>query len=168
MSFTSDIEGRIRETLEHVRSLIEANISANGLTASGNTARSMQTEMYDGGGKLTGRAAFGTLETGRRPGKVPQDITEILKQWALDKGINITQVPYKRQPSANWQPKYSVEERSLEMFAQAVAHTIKTKGTKLYREGGDPNVYTPVIDEVIEKLRGEIFQIITDNIKNTK
>lgn len=155
---------QIADALERARIEIAAQISAKGLTASGETAASMRVEIEPNGAKLTGRGYFGTLETGRRPGNVPSDITEILKKWAIDKGINITQIPYKRQPSLNWTPKYSVEERSINAFAGAVAHTIMKRGTKLYREGGDPTVYTPVIDRIITELQNNIFQIVVSNI----
>lgn len=154
----------IRQTLEEVRDGIAANIAANGRTASGNTAASMDIEVYMASGRLTGRPAFWTLEKGRGPGRIPANLTEIIKQWALDKGISITPIPYVRQPSENWQPKYTPQERGLEAFAGAVVHNIANKGTKLYQEGGEDNIYTPVIEKAMEKLSNNVMLDISTQL----
>lgn len=154
----------VRVTLERIKAEITENIYTHGLHASGKTASSMSIEMYENGGKLTGRFAFGTLETGRKPGRIPGNMTEIIKEWAIAKGINITQIPYKRMPSDKWQPKYSVPERSLNAFAGAVAYNIRNKGTKLYQEGGNPVIYTPVIDDIINEFADSALLIIRNSI----
>lgn len=154
----------IRQTLEEVRDGIVANMAANGRTASGNTAASMEIEVSGTSGRLTGRPAFWTLEKGRGPGRIPANLTEIIKQWALDKGISITPIPYVRQSSENWQPKYTPQERGLEAFAGAVAHNIANKGTKLYQEGGEDNIYTPVIEKAMDKLANNVMLDISTQL----
>ena len=125
---------------------------ATGTTVTGQTADSI--EVYIEGNEkeieayLLGRPAFSTVEKGRAAGGVPSNMVDIIRQW---------QVPYIRQPSENWQPKYTVEERSLNMAAGAISHTIATKGTKLYREGGRADIYTPFIDEFLRRVEDKIY-----------
>jgi len=165
-SYNDYIQEKIYSTLTKVKDEITENIYTHGLHASGKTASSMSIEMYENGGRLTGRFAFGTLETGRKPGRIPRNMTEIIKEWAIAKGINVSQMPYKRTPSDKWQPKYSVPERSLNAFAGAVAYNIKNKGTKLYQSGGAEIIYTPVINDAIKSLSKDILLIVTNAIKN--
>jgi len=97
-------------------------------------------------------APIATLQTGREGGAVPKGFNGIIKQWILDKGISVKQIPYKREVSDNWQPKYTVEERSLNMAAGAMAHTIAKKGTERYREPR-ADIYTPVTDFAIKEFK---------------
>ena len=106
-----DIEAFVKSELEALQARIAANIGSTGRTASGRTAKSMKVEVIPWGGRLTGRAAFGTLETGRKPGKTPANFTGIIRQWIKDKGLRTTPIPYKRKPSDKWQPKYTPAER---------------------------------------------------------
>lgn len=160
MTFTEEIHNAIISALERASEQIRHNIDSNGLTASGSTANSISVERTNRGGRMTGRQAFGTLEHGRKAGAVPSNITDIIKEWIQDKGISVNQVPYIRQPSANWQPKYTVAERSLNLAAGAIAHSIAEKGTRLYQEGGDESVYTPVINAMIDELQATIGDIV--------
>ncbi len=156
------IEKIVREELEWLKDKVIERMQETGTTVTGETARSIETSIIAIGDGveafLLGRPAFSTVEKGRGPGGVPSNIIEIIKKWIKDKGISVTQIPYKREPSENWQPKYSVEERSLNMAASAISHTIATKGTKLYREGGRDDIYTPFIDEFVERLGNRIYE----------
>jgi hypothetical protein len=116
------------------------------------------------GATLYGRKYFGTLETGRRPGPVPRDFVSIIKQWMLDKGISADPIPYKRQPSDRWQPRYSPLERGFNAKAGSIAHAIKTRGTRLYRDGGNPVIFTPPVKAVIERMKGELLLAVNENI----
>lgn len=158
------IQDLIYTTLEEVRTGIAQNISASGLTASGNTAASMDIEVTATSGRLTGRPAFWTLEKGRGPGRIPGNMRDIIKQWALDKGIVISPIPYIRQASENWTPKYTPAERGLEAFAGAVAYNIANKGTKLYQDGGRDDIYTPVIEKAMDKLTNNVLLSISTEL----
>lgn len=155
------IEKIVREELEWLKDKVIERMQETGTTVTGETARSIEISIIAIGDGveafLLGRPAFSTVERGRAPGGVPANIVDIIKKWIQDKGISVTKIPYKREPSENWQPKYSVEERSLNMAAGAISHTIATKGTKLYREGGREDIYTPFIDEFLERLEKRIF-----------
>lgn len=155
------IEKIVREELEWLKEQVIARMQETGTTVTGETARSIEISIIAIGDGveafLLGRPAFSTVEKGRGPGGVPHNIIEIIKKWIKDKGISVKQIPYKRELSEKWQPKYTVEERSLNMAAGAISHTIATKGTKLHRDGGREDIYTPFIDEFIERLDNRIF-----------
>lgn len=162
-----DINQAVMAALERMRAKIAANIESKGLKASGKTAASMRIVSTETGGQLVGRPYFQSLELGRPAGRVPYNFNAIIRQWIIDKGISVRQIPYVRQPSARWSPKYSVEERSLRAAAGAIAHTIATRGTLLYRQGGRSDIYTPVIDEELERLEQEIGEIIATSISQS-
>lgn len=152
-----EIQDLIYRALEEVRDEIKQNISSTGSTASGRTADSMEIEVVGTTGKLTGRQAFWTLERGRGPGRIPGNMRDIIKQWALDKGISISPIPYIRQASDKWQPKYTEQERGLNAFAGAVAFNIANKGTQLYQDGGRDDIYTPAINKAMDKLANNVL-----------
>lgn len=161
----ASIRESVYETLERIRQRIAENIESKGLTASGKTARSMEVHMREFGGWIDGRPYFQSLELGRPGGRVPYRFNEIIRQWIIDKGLSVPQIPYKRQPSERWQPKYSVAERSLRMMAGAIANSIAARGTVLYCQGGRKDIYSNVIDEEVKKLREEMAIEIVETIK---
>lgn len=160
----SDIDEAMYAALERIRLKIVANINDKGLHASGKTERSMFIERDEYGMRLVGRPYFQSLELGRPAGRVPHNFHAIIRQWIIDKRIAVRQIQYKRQPSERWQPKYSVEERSLRIMAGAIAHTIATRGTQLYRQGGRMDIYSPVIAEEVEQLSRQYTDIIAKSI----
>ena len=168
-----DYDKLIVACLERIRARIAANINDKGLRASGKTEASMyqpdSIRLTDTGAQLVavGRGYFQSLELGRPAGRVPRGFAAIIRQWILDKGLSVRMIPYKRQPSERWQPKYSVEERSLRAAAGAIAHNIATRGTRLYQQGGRRDIYTPVIEEEVKILEAEIGRLIVNSIKTT-
>ena len=130
---------------------IRQAIIDNKIRASGRTQASLGFEdtlnhlvIYgDGSG-----APLSTLQWGRPAGKVPSGFNGIIKQWILDKGISVRIVPYLTDRPH----KYSVEERSLNLAAGAIATMIAKKGTKRHSE---PNeiIYTPAINKAIERFK---------------
>lgn len=164
MGVSSDIDNAMLAALERIRATIAANITEKGLKASGRTAKSMWIEPYTYGMRLVGRPYFQSLELGRPSGRVPRNFAGIIRQWIIDKGLSVRMIPYKRVPSERWQPKYTVEERSLRMAAGAIAHKIATSGTLLYRQGGRSDIYTPIIREEVEKLQKTYTDIVAKSI----
>jgi hypothetical protein len=80
---------------------------------------------------LTGRRAFATLETGsapwsRKPKRVPKFFADLIGEWIDAKGLDLNK----------W----------------AVAHTIIHKGSKLYREGGRADIYSPELQKTIDRI----------------
>ena len=96
-------------------------------------------------------APFSTTQHGRSGGQVPAGFHGIIRQWIIDKGIQYAPLPYKRKPSAKWQPKYTPEQRGLLATAGAIAHKIKEVGTLRHSEPRD-DIYTPVQDWVVEQV----------------
>lgn len=150
------IDNVLREELEQARQLIISHIHANGQNASGRTIASMHVEIDGDGGTLYGRNYFGVLETGRKPGRVPRSFASIIRQWMEDKGLHGTPIPYK----ADRPHKYTPQERGDMSMAAAIAHTIKTKGTRLHRTGGRDDVYSNVVPGTIARVRQRILEHI--------
>lgn len=166
MIIPKNIKKTIVVSLDWLQSrIIENHIAAN-QKASGRTIRSLMIEETDSGARLKGRSYFSTLETGRKEGKVPRKFQEIIQQWIIDKGIPVTPIPYKRQPSDKWQPKYTAEQRGLMSFASAIAHNIATEGTSLYRQGGNKDIFTEPTQESIQQIRKKLTGIFKTEIES--
>lgn len=157
----------VREELTRFMERVRANHKNAGQVASGRTSASMHVEVEGDEGTVFGRMAFGTLETGRRAGRVPGNFRDIIRQWMADKGIKADPIPYVRKPSANWRPKYTPQERGDMSLAGAIAHKIATSGTKLYRDGGRSDIYSneiPVTTEAIMKRVVALFAVDVESI----
>lgn len=131
---------------------IREQIIAKKITATGRTQKSLRYSV-DGEKALRiiadagDRAPISTLQYGREPGKMPP-ITSI-KEWIEAKRITYKSIAYIRQPSINWKPKYTPQERGLDSLAWAIASKIKKVGTERHKNP-DQTVYSPVLKEVIE------------------
>ncbi|MDR1544782.1 MAG: hypothetical protein LBS50_10345 [Prevotellaceae bacterium] len=154
--------------LEELKQRISANIQVSGRSASGRSAQSLVVETTEKGAVLKGRRAFGTLETGRKSGKVPYNFKSIILQWMRDKGIKGTSIPYLRTPSERWQPKYTPQERGDLSLAGAITHKIRTEGTTLFRSGGASDIYTQEIPKTIAEIQNEIRTFFVGEISNIK
>ena len=142
ISELTDLQKRIRQN--HV---------AAGQKASGRTLQSILVEVGDDYGMLTGRKAIGTLETGRKAGKVPAKFKDIILKWMADKGI------VKKYPKS---------------FAFLVARKIRLEGSLLHRMGGRSDIYSNEINITIPRLikrlgDDQVTEImrIFDNVKVT-
>ena len=74
---------------------------------------------------------------------------ESIKEWIKAKRITYKSIAYKKQPSENWKPKYTPQERGLNSLAWAIASKIKKVGTERHKNP-DPKVYSPILKEVVE------------------
>lgn len=156
-----DLKKIVEAKLKVAISKIQENLESTGTNASGRTSQSLRLESSDFGFIIYGRKAFATVETGRMAGGVPKGFNDIIKQWIKDKGLSVTQIPYKRKESENWRPKYSVEERSLRIAAGAISTNIKKNGTVLFRKGGRKDVFSNVFNEALPDIKKDIqFEII--------
>lgn len=148
-----EVQNIIFEELEDLRKRIISNIDSTGRRASGRTSGSMHTDVSENRGILFGRMAFGTLETGRKSGKVPAGFYQIIKQWVIDKGISFD----------------SQSERN--SFAYLVSRKIAREGTLLYRTGAEADVYTTEVPETIERIKdrvGFLMRLEFESIKLNK
>lgn len=121
----------VSSELEALKQRIIENHKEAKQVASGRTIASMKVEVTEDGGVLWGRSPFGTLETGRKPGKVPAGFWKIIRQWMDDKGIQV------QKPDS---------------FAYLVARKIANEGTQLFRNGGRDDIYSPEVKDTVERV----------------
>lgn len=134
---------------------IKAEQTAQGRTASGKTAQSLEPEATDRTGILYGAISVNVLETGRKGGKVPGTFQQIIKQWMQDKGL--------------FQAESESRQNSI---AFLIARKIKEQGTLLYREGGKSGILSNVItdDRISEFEKAVLFRFgreVTEEIVTT-
>lgn len=144
---SEEIRQILREELEALRSRIIENMSKADQIVTGKTRDSMQVQVRDNAGVLTGRRAFATLETGscpwsRKPKRVPKFFADLIGEW--------------------------IEARGLDLNPWAVAHTIIHKGSKLYREGGRSDIYSPELQKTIDRIGNRMVDhyavLVTDRL----
>ena len=135
----------VQEELESLKKRIIDNHLRAGQKASGRTIASMYVEASDDGGVLFGRRAFGTLETGRRGGRVPKGFYHIILQWVRDKGIQVEK------------PK---------TFAYFVAKKIAREGTSLFRQGGRDDIYSNEIPKTTESVLSRITGLLGASVEH--
>lgn len=121
----------VSSELEALKQKVIETQKNSGQVASGRTIASMKVEVTEDGGVLWGRSPFGTLETGRKPGKVPAGFWKIIRQWMDDKGIQV------QKPDS---------------FAYLVARKIANEGTQLFRNGGRDDIYSPEVKDTVERV----------------
>lgn len=155
----------LTEELGALRATIIGNIRATGQWASGKTAASMAVTVSGSMGELVGRKAFGTLETGRKGGRVPMDFAGIIYEWMQAKGIHAQPMPYKTSRPH----KYTEQERADRTMAYFISRTIRRDGTRLYREGGRDDVYSRAIPVTVERINSRLSGIyvaaVTEQIR---
>ena len=156
----------VGEELDSLRERIIANHEAAGQVASGRTRASIRVERTEDGGILWGRKAFGVLETGRKPGRVPRNFNAIIRQWIIDKGIHVAPVPYKRNPSERWQPKYTPQERGMMSLSGAIAYKIRTEGTLMHRKGEKVDIYSTAVLETVDNVGRKVSVIFDTEVEH--
>lgn len=158
----------LRQELEALKQKIIAQHIAAGQKASGRTIASIHVEVKESDqedeGILFGRNAFGTLETGRKPGKVPYNFVSIIRQWMSDKGIAAPPIPYKTDRPH----KYTPEERGAQSMAYLIARKIKKQGTSLFRSGGRADIYSNVIPDATERIKQKVVELLGKEVKSIK
>lgn len=127
----TEIRQILLEELEDLRKRIIENMGRADQIVTGKTRDSMQVSVNGLAGVLTGRQAFATLETGSRPWskppkRVPRFFADLIGEW--------------------------IDARGLDLNKWAVAHTIIYKGSKLHREGGRADVYSPELQKTIDRI----------------
>lgn len=166
MSVKDNVLSVVKDELDALRERIIANHESAGQVASGRTRDSIRVECTEDGGILWGRQAFGVLETGRKPGKVPKGFQQIIRQWIIDKGIAVSPIPYKRSPSERWHPKCTPEERGLMTLSGAIAYKITTEGTEMYRTGQKKDIYSTDVEKTIREIERKILGIFDTEVEH--
>jgi hypothetical protein len=150
----------LTEELGTLRATIINNIRSTGQWASGKTAASMAVMVSGPIGELVGRRAFGTLETGRRGGRVPRNFAAIIYDWMQAKGVHADPMPYKTSRPH----KYTEQERGDRTMAYFISRTIRREGTRLYRDGGRDDVYSRAIPITIERINSRLSGIYVASV----
>lgn len=127
----AEIRKILTEELEALRRRIGDNMEAADQIATGKTRDGMRVEVRGLAGVLTGRQAFATLERGSRPWskklkRVPKFFADLIGEWIDAKGLKLNK----------W----------------AVAHSIMTKGSKLYRSGGRSDIYSNELPKTMDAI----------------
>lgn len=144
---SEEIRQILLEELEDLRRRITENMGKADQIVTGKTRDSMQVSVQGNAGVLTGRQAFATLETGSRPWskkpkRPPKWFADLIGEWIDAKGLDLNQ----------W----------------AVAHSIIHKGSKLYREGGRTDVYSPELQKTMDRIGERIIDqyavLVTDRL----
>lgn len=156
----------IGDEFDSLMKRIIANHQRAGQVASGRTMRSIRKEISDNGGEVFGRAYFGVLETGRKPGPTPRSFHKVILRWMRDKGISAEPIPYIRKESNKWKPKYTPQERGDMSLAGAIAYRIRKEGTKLYRDGGRDDIYSNEIPKTVENILDRLMTVFEKDVES--
>lgn len=155
-----ELKDEVIRILTDTRDEIRANMSANGINASGRTSASIRVLVYDGGVRLVGgtdgthavtRDIYGsdtapipTLEIGREGGKVPRGFYHIIKEWSREKGL-----------------QFNTEgERST--FAYFVAQKIAREGTRRHMLAVD--VYSTPVNKAVGRVSDALGKFVKDEV----
>jgi hypothetical protein len=139
-----DIEVMLQEVFEQAKRDIIANHERAGQVASGKTRDSLSVEVTSDTTSATatmyGRKYFAALETGSAPWKKqykhpPRPFVETIAKWMTDKGIE-------------------------GVSAYLVARKIMREGSKLYRDEGRQDIFTPVMEDIEERIDAELSSIL--------
>lgn len=135
----------VADELDALRECIIANHEAAGQVASGRTRDSIRVERTEDGGILWGRQAFGVLETGRKPGRVPKGFYHIIRQWVDDKGIRVP---------------------NPDSFSYLVARKIAREGTEMYRTGQKKDIYSTDMEKAIREIERKVLGIFDTEVEH--
>lgn len=101
-----------------------------GRVASGKSIEEYEVQADSNQASLLGVSYVGTLETGRKPGKVPSGFTQIILKWIEDKSL------------------FSGEsEQKKKSIAFLIARSISLNGTKLFQQGGNSGIISNIITD---------------------
>ena len=134
--------------LGNIKVGIAQKMTAMGRTASGRSIASLSVDVKKSRGRLSGGKQWETMQRGRAPGKVPSNFRQVIKNWAIAKGISIQ--PRKGQS----------QKQALESFSYLVTRNIMQKGTKLYRDKGYNDIYDSLLEEEVKKLSQETSAVL--------
>lgn len=159
----NSIENTINKYVDEFIEAFKRNMEEKNINASGRTINSLRKVNYNGGIQVIiggdNTAPLATLEIGREAGSVPSNFSQIIEQWARDKGILINPIPYKRQNSENFQQKYTPEQRGMRNFVYFVTKKIKEQGTN--RNKINEDVYSGELEILKNKIN-----TISENLIN--
>lgn len=156
-NITNEVNRLLTLHLGNIKVGIAQRMTSLGRTSSGRSVASLNIEVKDSEGIMSGEEQWGVMQQGRKPGKVPSDFREIIKNWVITKGVSIQTKEGQSQKQA------------IESFSYLVTRKIMQKGTKLYRDKGYNDIYDTLLEEEIKKLTDEtssVFELEINKIND--
>lgn len=164
----NDVKDLLTRELNNLKKAIEEKMASEKMTASGRTLQSLSVVANENEGTLFGASYFRQLEKGRGPGPVPRNFTAIIKEWIQQRGVEYNSYTPKGRDGSKM-----TAEQHLTSLAGAIAHTIMTQGTVMYRQGTSKDIFTEAMEETVARVNDELgavfaekVQTINDNFKN--
>lgn len=141
----AEIRKILTEELEALRQRIGENMETADQIATGKTRDGMRVEVRGLSGVLTGRQAFATLERGsrpwsRKPKRTPKWFADLIGEW--------------------------IDAKDLDLNKWAVARSLITKGSKLYRSGGRSDIYSPELQKTMDAIGKRVLDQYTVLVTN--
>lgn len=141
----AEIRKILTEELDALRQRIGENMETADQIATGKTRDGMRVEVRGLSGVLTGRQAFATLERGsrpwsRKPKRTPKWFADLIGEW--------------------------IDAKDLDLNKWAVARSLITKGSKLYRSGGRSDIYSPELQKTMDAIGKRVLDQYTVLVTN--
>ena len=156
----NDVKALLTRELNNLKKAIEEKMASEKVTASGRTLSSLQVVVNENEGTLFGASHFLQLEKGRGPGRVPRNFTAIISEWIQERGINYdSYVPKGRDGSK------MTAEQHLSSLAGAIAHTIMTQGTVMFRQGTSKDIFTEAMEETVARVNDQLGVLLSDRVQ---
>jgi hypothetical protein len=154
---SNNIDNNITQLLDTGLSKLKRDIIRNmeqsGQSATGTTAKALEHSVSRFHGMLEGAPWTFTLEKGRGSAKrntgQKAEFVENLKRWIAAKGIPVS------------------SQEDLERLANFFRWYINKFGTKLFREGGRKDIFTPAINEFSDNLAENLSSLYVEEIIKT-
>lgn len=144
------IQQIINDELETCKDAIIERIRETDVIVTGKTVESLEVVSNEKSGQLLGAKYIGVLERGRKPGNIPEDFEDILKDWASAKGITFS------------------NDKERDRWAKAVSWSIKLYGTQLFRMKHEIDIFTTPIknleDSIAQRLSVLLSAEVTNNV----
>lgn len=153
------VEQILHDLLAECVADIRRRFMASGKNVTGRTIASLEsgTEQTGGGditGRISGARYFGAMETGRGPyNGGPSSQGEFLRnltQWCAMRGV----------------PSQGLTEEQYRRFAGYLRWRINKLGTRLYRQGGRKDIFTPPVEDFQRRLGERVLLFYQREVQN--
>ena len=140
------VEEVLRRNFAKTESEIKRRIEQYNKVATGDTIKSFEVNVFGYKAKLLGASYIEAVEKGRKAGKVPRNMTEILMRWIRAKGLSFK------------------DDKDLERWANAIKWKIIRTGTLQFRSGKVLNIMGEPTDKLADNIQGEISELLQSDV----
>ena len=155
-----DLETLILPPLQNLAERIKHQHQRAGLT--GGSMRSVEVKQTDGSYQIEVDDALSQLSDKLKAGAKPSTLTELVAQYAKDKGIDINTF------AKNGASPYSPEERGLRNLTTLLAEELKEKGTALEELLNGKTSFDTDTKQTLEQIADNLLkhyqQLVIDDI----